>query len=113
MTADDLCEVIITAPDPDWLTDLCRQLVEARLASSAHVIHPITSIYRWEGVVHEATEGRAFLRSRVALVERIVAYVVARHPYAVPNVTAIPILDGNPDYLRWLRLETTVPDGWR
>ena len=53
MTDTDLVEVTITAPDRDWLVDLCRQLVDARLASSAHVIHPVTSIYRWEGEVHE------------------------------------------------------------
>ncbi len=75
---DDLCEVIITAPDRDWLADLCRQLVDARLASSAHVVHPVTSIYRWEGAVHEATEARAFLRSRFDLVDALIAFVVER-----------------------------------
>jgi periplasmic divalent cation tolerance protein len=85
---------------------LCRQLVDVRLAASAHVIHPVTSIYRWEGTVHEATEARAFLRSRVALVDDIVAYVVQRHPYKVPNVTALPLIGGNADYLSWVRSET-------
>jgi hypothetical protein len=42
--ADDPCEVIITAPDRDWLADLCHQLVNARLAASAHGMHPVTSI---------------------------------------------------------------------
>ena len=65
MTADDLCEVILTAPDREWLADLCRQFVTARLASSAHVIHPVTSIYRWDGTVHEAPK-HAHLRSRSA-----------------------------------------------
>ena len=106
MTDADLCEVTITAPDRDWLADLCRQLVDARLASSAHVIHPITSIYRWEGAVHETTEARAFLRSRVDLLDDLIAYVVERHPYEVPNVTAMPIVGGNPDYLAWVRAET-------
>jgi periplasmic divalent cation tolerance protein len=110
MTADDLCEVIVTAPNREWLVDLCRQLVEARLASSAHIIHPVTSIYRWEGAVHEATEARAFLRSRHALLSDLTAYVVERHPYEVPNVTAVPIVGGNPDYLTWLRRETTEPE---
>jgi hypothetical protein len=49
MTNDDIVEVTITAPDPDWLIDLCHQLVDGRLAASAHVIHPITSVYRWDG----------------------------------------------------------------
>lgn len=109
MTADELCEVIITAPDRDWLADLCLQLVDARLAASAHVIHPVTSIYRWQGTVHETTEARAFLRSRSDLLDLITAYVIERHPYDVPNITAIPILGGNPNYLIWILAETEDP----
>ena len=108
MTAppDDLCEVIVTAPDGAWLEDLCRQLVSNRLASSAHVVHNVRSIYQWQGDVHETTEARAFLRSRARLVDALTAYVVERHPYDVPNVTALPIIAGNPDYLDWIRTET-------
>jgi periplasmic divalent cation tolerance protein len=105
----DLCEVTITAPDREWLVDLCRQLIDARLASSAHVIHPITSVYRWQGDLQEVAEARAFLRSRASLVDDLTAYVVERHPYEVPNVTAVPFIGGNPDYLAWLRRETRAP----
>jgi periplasmic divalent cation tolerance protein len=108
---DDVCEIVITAPDRDWLAHLCLQLVEARLASSAHVVHPVTSIYRWEGAVHTTTEARAFLRSRVVLIARIVDFVRARHPYEVPNATALPIVAGNPDYLAWVRSETVNDEG--
>lgn len=105
---DDLCEVTITAPDNDWLKRLCTELIDLRLASSAHVIHPVTSIYRWEGDIHETTEARAFLRSTRALLQEVVAYVVERHPYEVPNITAVPLVDGNPAYLDWIRAETLV-----
>jgi periplasmic divalent cation tolerance protein len=40
------------------------------------------------------------------LCAEIVAYVVPRHPYEVPNVTAVPLAAGNPAYLAWLRAET-------
>ena len=103
---DELVEVTITAPDRDWLVDLCHQLVDSRLASSAHVIHPVTSIYRWDGAVHEATEARAFLRSRRELINELTAYVVERHPYDVPNVTAFPLVEGNSEYMAWIRRET-------
>ena len=106
MTHDEPIEVIVTAPDRDWLEHLCHQLVDARLAASAHVVHPVTSIYRWKGTVETATEARAFLRSRRALLDQLVAHVVERHPYEVPNVTALPIVGGNPDYLVWLADET-------
>ena len=109
MNADDPCEVVVTAPDGDWLKNLCRDLIEARLASSAHVVSPVTSVYRWEGAVHEASEARAFLRTRFGLVDALVSAVVERHPYEVPNVTALPIVAGNPDYLDWIRRETVDP----
>ena len=41
----ELCEVVITAPDPDWLYQFARTLVEDRLAASAHNFTPIRSIY--------------------------------------------------------------------
>src|SRR3954469_16494427 len=109
MTDDEIVEVTITAPAADWLAGLCHQLIHAGLAASAHIIHPITSIYRWEGTVHETTEARAFLRSRRALLEELTAYVLDRHPYEVPNITAVRIVDGNPRYLAWLRAETAKP----
>ena len=77
------------------------------MASSAHVLFPVTSIYRWDGTVHEATEGRAFLRTQRGHIDEIVTFVKERHPYEVPNVTALPIIDGNPDYLDWIRQEST------
>src|SRR4051794_8737323 len=113
MTDADLVEVTITAPDADWLTELCRQLVGARLASSAHVIHPITSIYRWGGAVRETAEARAFLRSRVDLLDALTAYVIERHPYEVPNITATAIVGGNPDYLAWAHAETAKRESTR
>jgi periplasmic divalent cation tolerance protein len=66
------------------------------------LVHPVTSVYRWRGTVETTTEARAFLRSRRALLDQLVAYVVERHPYEVPNITVLPLVGGNPDYLTWL-----------
>jgi periplasmic divalent cation tolerance protein len=109
-TDDQLCEVIVTAPGREWLIDLCHKLVEAQLAASAHVIHPVTSVYRWDDTIHETTEARAFLRSRRDLLDDLIAFVVSRHPYEVPNITAVPIVAGNPEYLAWVRGETAARD---
>jgi periplasmic divalent cation tolerance protein len=102
----ELCEIVITAPDTEWLTSLTRQLVHEGLCASAHNFAPVRSIYRWRGEVHERTEGRASLHTRRSLVPAIVARVRAAHPYEVPGISARPIVDGNPDYLRWMRDET-------
>jgi len=103
---DDLCEVIITAADADWLADFTRHLVEARLAASGHNIVPIRSIYRWQGEIHDHPEARVALHTRRSLVPRIVAETIGRHAYEVPSVSAIPIIDGSPAYLDWIREST-------
>lgn len=102
----DLCEVVITAPDPDWLLDFTRQLVDLRLCSAAHNFTPVRSVYRWEGRVHDRAEGRASLHTRVDLVPEIVRLAEQQHPYQVPGISTRPIDDGNPRYLQWIRAET-------
>jgi periplasmic divalent cation tolerance protein len=102
----ELCEVVITAPDPDWLYVFARSLVEDGLAASAHNYTPVRSIYRWRGQVHERTEGRVSLHTSRGRVAAIVARAKSEHPYEVPGVSARPIIDGNPDYLVWIAKET-------
>jgi periplasmic divalent cation tolerance protein len=102
----ELCEVVITAPDPDWLLDLTRELVAEGLCASVHNFSPVRSVYRWRGEVHERTEGRASLHTRMSLVGTIVERVKASHPYEVPGISARLIVGGNPDYLQWMADET-------
>ena len=101
-----LCEVVITAPDTAWLVELTRRLVTDRLCASGQTIERIRSIYQWRGEVHDVPEARVALRTRVDLVPAIIGRVRAEHPYVVPSIVALPILDGNPDYLDWIRNET-------
>jgi periplasmic divalent cation tolerance protein len=108
----NLCEVVITAPDPEWLENLTRELVAEGLCASAHNFAPVRSVYRWQGQIHQRTEGRASLHTRAELVGRIVDRVrTAGHPYEVPGISARPIGDGNPDYLQWIADETEQHDG--
>ena len=106
MAEDEGCEVIITAPDAGWLADFTRRLVEDRLAASGHNISQIRSIYRWEGEVYDRSEARVALHTRRSLVRKIVERTRAEHPYEVPSVAVVPIVDGNPAYLRWMQEET-------
>jgi periplasmic divalent cation tolerance protein len=106
----DLSEVVITAPDPDWLRELARQLVSEGLAASAHIF-PIGSVYRWQGEVIERSEGRVSLHTRTELIPAIVERVKSVHPYEVPGISARPIIGGNPEYLTWMANETKSHEG--
>jgi periplasmic divalent cation tolerance protein len=82
--ADEVCEVIITAPDPDWLVEFTRRLVTDRLCASGHNFAPIRTIYRWQGQVHDTTEGRVALRTRRSLLPQIVDRAKREHPTRCP-----------------------------
>ncbi|HEX3966036.1 MAG TPA: divalent-cation tolerance protein CutA [Trebonia sp.] len=103
---DELCEVVMTAPDPEWLLAFSRKLVEDGLCASVHNFTPVRSIYRWRGEIHERTEGRASMHISRRRVGEIVERAKKEHPYEVPGVSARPIIDGNPDYLAWIAQET-------
>jgi periplasmic divalent cation tolerance protein len=102
----ELCEVVITAPDPDWLRTFSRSLITDGLAASGHNFTPVYSIYRWQGEVYERTEGRVSLHTSRHRVPEIVARIKREHPYEVPGVSTRPIDDGNPHYLAWIAQET-------
>jgi periplasmic divalent cation tolerance protein len=102
----EICEVVITAADAGWLAAFTRRLVADRLAACGHQTAEVRSIYRWDGEVQDEPEARVALHTRVALVDRIVARADAEHPYDVPCVIALPVVAGNPAYLRWVEAET-------
>jgi periplasmic divalent cation tolerance protein len=107
---DECCEVVVTAGDADWLAGYARTLVEERLAACGHQVAAIRSVYRWEGVVHDEPEARVALHTRCSLVPEIVARTDELHPYDVPCVIALPLVGGNPAYLRWVTDETREPE---
>jgi periplasmic divalent cation tolerance protein len=103
---EPVCEVVITADDEAWLVTFARSLVEDRIAACAQILSPIRSIYRWGGKVQDDREVRVALHTREALVPTIIERTRSEHPYEVPCVLALPVRDGNPDYLAWLIAST-------
>ena len=106
-----VCEVIITADDESWLLEFTRALVRDRLVACGQHITPVRSIYAWQGAIEESTETRVALHTRADLVPAVLERTRAEHPYEVPCVLALPVEQGNPDYLAWVaQLDPRQPD---
>jgi len=103
-----ICEVIITADDEDWLIIFTRSLIEDRLAACGQHFAPIRSIYRWDGSIHDDREVRVALHTRASLVPAIIDRVRREHSYEVPCVLSFQVGSANPDYLSWVKEETSV-----
>jgi periplasmic divalent cation tolerance protein len=93
--------VLVTAP-PDRAPDLARRLVEEKLAACVNILPGARSIYAWKGELCDDSEALLVIKTRAARFDALRARVVALHPYEVPEVIELPILDGHAPYLKWL-----------
>jgi periplasmic divalent cation tolerance protein len=103
--------VLVTVPDSATGEALGRTLVEERLAACANIVPGIVSVYRWEGTIQRDSEALMILKTTVAAMEALRERIVTLHPYDVPEVLALPVVDGHGPYLRWVEDEVEVGDG--
>jgi periplasmic divalent cation tolerance protein len=98
--------IYVTTSSREEALRIGRVVVADRLAACANVLPGITSVYKWQGEVREDVETALILKTRSDLVERLTARVKELHSYDCPCVVALPITDGNPDFLQWIAEET-------
>lgn len=99
--------IFVTTPSADEAVRIGRAVVDDRLAACANVLDGVTSRYWWKGQIEDASEALLILKTRQDLVDTVAARVRALHSYTVPEVIAIPIVGGNPEYLAWIDESTT------
>jgi periplasmic divalent cation tolerance protein len=97
------CQVTTTLPDRATAEQVATQLVEERLAACAQIVGPVRSTYWWAGKVEQADEWYCHLKTTIARLPELVSRIRELHPYEVPEIIAVPILQGNPDYLKWIQ----------
>jgi periplasmic divalent cation tolerance protein len=94
--------VLTTFPADQDPRPLARALVEERLAACVNVLPPMRSVYWWEGRVEEASEHQLAMKTTRERVEALKLRLVDLHPYDVPELLVLPIVDGAEPYLNWL-----------
>jgi periplasmic divalent cation tolerance protein len=96
--------VLITAPSKEIGKNIASSLVEQKLAACVNIVGPIESLYMWDGKIMDEEEVLLIVKtSQEGFQEVFIPAVRAVHPYNVPEIIAIPILDGDAPYLRWMQ----------
>ena len=93
-------------PDAVIAEHIARSLLERKLIACANILPGIKSIYVWQGAVETAIECALWLKTTSAHYDAIEQQILAQHPYALPEVIALPIERGLPAYLSWIQTET-------
>ena len=94
--------VLTTCPDATVAERIGRTLVDERLAACVNILPPMRSIYRWKSKVEETHEQLLVIKIARAQYPAVQDRIRALHPYELPEIIAVPIADGHPEYLNWL-----------
>jgi periplasmic divalent cation tolerance protein len=97
----------VTARDRDEALRIGKSLVEERLAACVNVLDGMRSIFRWEGRVEEASEAVLLVKTSADRSQAVLDRVKELHSYDCPCVVFWPLSGGNPDYLDWIRRESS------
>lgn len=98
--------ILTNLPDAASAQALATMLVGGRLAACVNVLAPCSSVYRWQGAIENAREVPLLIKTTAARYADLEAAIRAAHPYELPEIIAVPIAHGLPDYLDWVVTET-------
>ncbi|RUO67097.1 divalent-cation tolerance protein CutA [Idiomarina ramblicola] len=94
---------LCTTDSYDSAKQLAHSLVEKKLVACVNIVPNMTSVYSWEGQIHEDPEWLMLIKSTAERLENIKSAISAIHPYDSPELISINIEDGLPDYLKWVQ----------
>lgn len=94
--------VFTNLPDDASAQVLAAELVSERLAACVNVLAPCRSTYRWQGKIESAQEVPLLIKTTADTYAALEAAIRARHPYELPEIIAVPVVHGLPEYLAWV-----------
>lgn len=106
MNADEVLLVLTNLPDRASAEQLASALIEMRAAACVNVLAECHSVYRWQGRIESAAEVPVLAKTTRSAYPRVEETICKHHPYELPEIIAIPVSTGLPQYLQWVAQET-------
>lgn len=98
--------IFVTCKDVEQAKQISHALLDRKEAACVNVIPGIQSFFRWQGKDDQATEVLLVIKTQAVLFEAVRKTVKEIHSYQTPEIIALPVIDGDADYLNWIREET-------
>ncbi len=104
-TGTDLVLILCNCPDEPVARHIAEQLLHSRLAACINLQAGVQSMYRWQGNIEQQTEVTLQIKAPQHHFNAISQTILTLHPYTVPEIIAIPLVQALPQYLDWLHEE--------
>lgn len=102
----DMLLVFSNLPDRAAAERVAEALVTQGVAACVNVLPECASVYRWQGKIERASEVPLFIKTTRAAYPQLESVLRALHPYEIPEIIALPVGTGLPEYLNWVAQET-------
>ena len=94
--------VLVTTPNIEEARKISQTILNNRKAACVNLISGVNSTYWWLDNIESAEECLLIVKTEVRLLNAVLDLVKQNHSYATPEIIALPITGGNPDYLKWI-----------
>lgn len=101
----DYIQVFTTVGSKEEARTVAGAIVEQRLAACVQVIGPIQSTYWWQGQMQMDEEYLCLIKTSRSVYQTLEMAIKEVHSYETPEILAMPVEEGNQDYLFWLQGE--------
>jgi periplasmic divalent cation tolerance protein len=98
----DKIVVLVTGRNARECARIARHLLARRLIACANLVPQIRSLYTWKGKVADEKECLMVLKSSRAMFPELQAEIGKLHSYSLPEIIALPVVEGSPNYLNWI-----------
>jgi len=97
--------VLVTVTSKAEAEKISKALLKKKLAACVNIVSGITSFFNWKGKIEKSNELLLVIKTRESLFKKLEKEVKANHSYTVPEIIALPILEGSKKYMGWLNSE--------
>jgi periplasmic divalent cation tolerance protein len=94
--------VLVTTANKVEAEKISQELLKEKLIACANIINPVNSFFYWSGKIDKAEECLVIMKSRMSLFGELAERLKGLHSYEVPEVLALPIVEGSKAYLSWM-----------
>jgi len=106
----DTLLVFANAPNQACAERIAQALIAQHVAACVNILPSCQSYYHWRGKVEHANEIPMLIKTSKVAWPKLEQTFCALHPYELPELIAVPISLGLPNYLNWIIQETpTTP----
>ena len=98
--------ILVTAGNREEAEVIADVLLEQNRAACVNIVPAVDSHFLWQGKLEAGQEVLLIIKTQASLVDEVTNLVKTNHSYDVPEIIALPIIGGNPEYLAWIDTET-------